>query len=153
MRIVSDRFGSFELDDADVIHFPNGLIGFPSERHFVLLRPKETSAIGWLHSTTTASLAFPVVSTEALAVDYPDVPLGDAAKAAGVGDTEEQCAILAVLSVSGAGLDATVNLLAPIMVNAETRVGAQVLLERSRFSTREPFLLKPKEKSEQGEAK
>jgi flagellar assembly factor FliW len=39
------------------------------------------------------------------------------------------------------GQPATVNLLAPIVVNASTRTGAQVILEGTRFSTREFFAL------------
>lgn len=142
MKIESERFGELNLDDKDVISFPNGLIGFPGEHQFVLLRPREDSAVGWLHSVTTTSLAFPVVGTDALtAIEYPDVPIGDAAQRAGVGGDDESICLMAVLSVSSAGIDATVNLLAPIIVNVETRQGAQILLERSRYSTREPFVL------------
>ena len=36
---------------------------------------------------------------------------------------------------------ATVNLLAPIVVNAATRKGAQIILEGTRYSTREFFAL------------
>jgi flagellar assembly factor FliW len=62
MRIQTDRFGTFEVDDKDPIHFPQGMIGFPSEKQFVLLRHRDDSAIGWLQSTTNPALAFPVVS-------------------------------------------------------------------------------------------
>ncbi len=147
MKIVSERFGELDLDDKDIIRFPNGLIGFPGEHDFVLLRPREDSAVGWLHSIHDTSLAFPVVATEMLSVDYPDVPLEEALKRANLGGSPEVICLMAVLSVSSAGLDATVNLLAPIIVNVETHQGAQVLLERSRFSTREQFLLAPAETS------
>jgi len=141
MKIVSERFGELELDTDNVIQFPNGLIGFPNEHEFVLLRPRENSAVGWLHSATNPKLAFPVVGTEALELEYPDVPVEEAVRLAAVGGNEESVCMMAVLSVSSAGLDATVNLLAPIIVNVETRRGAQILLEHSRFSTREPFVL------------
>jgi flagellar assembly factor FliW len=52
MRIQTGRFGTFEVDDEDPIHFPQGMIGFPSEKQFVLLRHRDDSAIGWLQSTT-----------------------------------------------------------------------------------------------------
>jgi hypothetical protein len=66
--IQKDRFGTFEVDDKDPIHFPRGMIGFPSEKQFVLLRHRDDSAIGWLQSTTNPALAFPIVSIDALAV-------------------------------------------------------------------------------------
>jgi len=45
---------------------------------------------------------------------------------------------MAVLNAPGAGVPPSVNLMAPIIVNAETRQGAQLLLETSSYSTQEP---------------
>ena len=139
MQIASDRFGSIELESDDIINFPRGVIGFPDEQNFVLIRHGESEMIGWLQSTASPELAFPVVSAHGLAPNYPDVPVTVAAEKAGV-EADDAAAVLAVLS-AGAGSPATVNLLAPIVVNAETRTGAQVILEGSKFSTRELFVL------------
>jgi len=139
MRIQTDRFGAFEVDDKDPIHFPQGMIGFPSEKQFVLLRHRDDSAIGWLQSTTNSALAFPVVSIDALAVAYPTIAVTPP-----VGQAEQEAdphAVMAVLCAS-AGQPATVNLLAPIVVNVRSRKGAQILLEGTRFSTSEPFVLR-----------
>ena len=139
MRIQTDRFGTFEVDDKDPIHFPQGMIGFPSEKQFVLLRHRDDSAIGWLQSTTNPALAFPVVSIDALAVAYPAIT---AAPAPGQTEVEaDPHAVMAVLCAS-AGQPATVNLLAPIVVNVRSRKGAQILLEGTKFSTSEPFVLR-----------
>jgi flagellar assembly factor FliW len=140
MRIQTDRFGTFEVDDKDPIHFPQGMIGFPSEKQFVLLRHRDDSAIGWLQSTTNPALAFPVVSIDALAVAYPAIT----ASAPAAAEPEQEAdphAVMAVLCAS-AGQPATVNLLAPIVVNVRSRKGAQILLEGTRFSTSEPFVLR-----------
>jgi flagellar assembly factor FliW len=140
MRIQTDRFGTFEVDDKDPIHFPQGMIGFPSEKQFVLLRHRDDSAIGWLQSTSNPALAFPVVSIDALAVAYPAIT----ASAPSPAQPEQEAdphAVMAVLCAS-AGQPATVNLLAPIVVNVRSRKGAQILLEGTRFSTSEPFVLR-----------
>jgi flagellar assembly factor FliW len=139
MRIQTDRFGTFEVDDKDPIHFPQGMIGFPSEKQFVLLRHRDDSAIGWLQSTNNPALAFPVVSIDALAVVYPAIAVVPVA-----GPAEQEAdphAVMAVLCAS-AGQPATVNLLAPIVVNVRSRKGAQILLEGTTFSTSEPFVLR-----------
>jgi flagellar assembly factor FliW len=49
-------------------------------------------------------------------------------------------AVLAVLSAPRSQ-PATVNLLAPLLINSVTRRGAQVFLEGSRFTTRELFAI------------
>lgn len=139
MNIKSDRFGTIELDEQAVIDFKDGVIGFPQENGFVLVQHGDSPFIGWLQSVKSPELAFPVVSAHGLSDAYPDVPIDSAASDAGV-EASDDLAVLAVLSAKS-GSPSTVNLLAPIVVNADTRKGAQVILEGSRFTTRELFVL------------
>lgn len=139
MHIKSQRFGVVELDDDAVLNFPEGIIGFPKERSFALIPHHGSTYLAWLQSLNKPELAFPVVSAHYFSDRYPDVPVSPAAHAAGVQGTEEDFAVLVVLCAP-IGQPATVNLLAPIVVNSETRRGAQVILEGSRFSTREIFV-------------
>ena len=140
MQINSQRFGIVELEDDAVLNFPTGIVGFGRERAFALIPHPGSSYLAWLQSVTTPELAFPVVSAHAFADKYPDVAVGAAAHAAGVAGNDEDFAVLVVLCAP-IGQAATVNLLAPVVVNAQTRTGAQVILEGTRFSTREVFVL------------
>lgn len=140
MRIETTRFGVVEAAEEEVINFRNGLIGFPAEKQYVLIPHGSSTVIAWLQSITTPELAFPVASAHAFVADYPDVPLEPVAKRADIGDSLDDLALLAVLSAQRSQ-PATVNLLAPLVVNSRTREGAQVFLEGSRFSTRELFVL------------
>jgi flagellar assembly factor FliW len=142
MRIATSRFGTLDLDDGDAIAFPTGLIGFSEETSFVILRPKTTSAVAWLQSTKTGWLALPVVSLDALDFDVDDEVLVRAAKFAGIAGDQESVAAMVVLNAPAGG-QATVNVLAPIIVNAETRRGAQIMVEGMNGSTRQPFVLRP----------
>jgi flagellar assembly factor FliW len=140
MIVHSDKFGAIEVDATDVLNFPTGIIGFPRESEFVLVRRGDSQVIGWLQSTQTTYLTLPVVSAHALAPRFPDVPIEVYAERAGIGSDPEELAVMAVLSAPP-GQPATVNLMAPIIVNAATRIGAQILIENTRFSTRELFIL------------
>jgi flagellar assembly factor FliW len=140
MQINSQRFGIVEIEDDAMLNFPAGIIGFSRENAFALIPHQGSSYLAWLQSVTTPELAFPVVSAHAFGDKYPDVPVGDAAAAAGVLGNDEDYAVLVVLCAP-IGQPATVNLLAPVVVNSQTRTGAQVILEGSRFSTREVFVL------------
>lgn len=140
MMVKSDRFGAMEVETNDLLSFPSGIIGFPQENQFVLVRKAESQMIGWLQSTQSSYLALPVVSVHAFSPRYPDVAIEEFADRAGLGSNIDELAVLGVLSAPPGQL-ATVNLMAPIIVNAVTRVGAQVMLEGTRFSTREAFIL------------
>ena len=139
MQINSQRFGVVELEDDAVLNFPEGIIGFPREQSFALIPHHGSTYLAWLQSVAKPELAFPVVSAHYFLEGYPDIPVSPAAHAAGVQGKEEEFAVLVVLCAP-IGQPATVNLLAPIVVNSETRTGAQVILDGSRFSTREIFV-------------
>lgn len=140
MNIESQRFGTLEINEEELLSFADGVIGFPTEQRFALVPHQGSGYIAWLQSVTTPELAFPVVSAHAFGDQYPDVPVASAAQQAGVEGPDEVLAVMVVLCALS-GQPATVNLLAPIVVNATTRKGAQVILEGTRFSTREFFVL------------
>lgn len=139
MQIKSQRFGVVHIDDDAVLNFPDGIIGFPREQAFALIPHNGSTYLAWLQSLNQPDLAFPVVSAHYFVEGYPDVPVSAAAHAVGLKGNEEDFAILLVLCAP-IGQPATVNLLAPVLVNSETRTGTQVILEGSRFSTREIFV-------------
>lgn len=140
MKIETTRFGVVEVPETDVIHFRAGIIGFPGEKSYVLIPHATSTIIAWLQSTTNPGLAFPVVSAHCFGADYPDVALANVAKAADLGEDVNELAALVVLSAQRRQ-PATVNLLAPLIINSRTRAGAQVFLEGSRYSTRELFVV------------
>jgi flagellar assembly factor FliW len=150
MKIESTRFGVLEIDDSKIIAFPKGLIGFPEEKSFVMVHHRGAQNVAWLQSTKTPRLALPVVSVHQFAPAYPDVSLGDAAERAGLNGSPDNMAALVVLC-AGAGTQPTVNLAAPIIVDAENWTGVQTILEGTKFSTREVFVV-PAAATEQAQA-
>jgi flagellar assembly factor FliW len=142
MKILSERFGTFEIDAEDIIHFPDGLIGFGPDQKFVLVRHRKTSPIGWLQSVTDPDLALPVVSVDALALQDPTI-LAAARLDGGKIKTDPapEYAVMAVLCAPP-GQRATVNLLAPLVVDVRSHQGAQVILDSTAYSTQEPFVLR-----------
>jgi flagellar assembly factor FliW len=146
MHIETTRFGSLDLDETKIIHFPHGLIGFPEEKSFVMINHRGLDTLAWLQSTRSPAIALPVVSVQAFAPHYPDVSLEDAARRAGLdGSADDMCALVVLCATPQAPV--TVNLVAPIIVNAVSWTGVQTILEGTKFTTREVFVL-PKGQAE-----
>ncbi len=141
MKIESGRFGTLVIKDDEVITFPDGLIGFPEQHEFVLLRRTSSSPIGWLQSLTSPELALPVVSIESVSNEIPVEQLAQAVTRTKIEAELDDCAVMAVIYASSTGGQATVNLLAPIVVKVETRRGAQVIMEDTNLTTCELFTL------------
>jgi len=140
MKIESTRFGTLEVADDKVIGFPKGLIGFPEEKRFVMVHHKGSDVVAWLQSARTPELALPVVSVHQFGPAYPDVPLDDAAERAGLNGSPDDMAALVVLCANP-GAQATVNLQAPIIVDAANWTGVQTILEGTKYTTREVFVV------------
>ena len=58
MQIQTSRFGNVELDQEDIIEFPEGILGFNSLRKFVLLDDPTDEIFAWLQSCENPAIAF-----------------------------------------------------------------------------------------------
>lgn len=135
MKVESSRFGDLDVDEQTLIALPSGMVGFPDDTQFVWIAHRNSADIVWLQSTSTKQIAFPMVNAANIAAGYPDVPVEKMAEQVGLAFTDPtMLALMVVLSASAQG-GPMVNLMAPVVINSETRKGAQVVLTNSRFTT------------------
>jgi len=121
----------------NVMHFQNGLPGFPSDKRFVLVQNPEERPLVWLQSLDSPSLLFVATSPFTLFPDYrPNVPDHELA-ALGSPAPEETLVlcILRVIPLSTPELHA--NLKAPVIINLRTLAARQVIItNESMYSER-----------------
>jgi flagellar assembly factor FliW len=135
MVVETTRFGELEVDPCRVITLPKGLIGFPPKQRFILIDHPHGGPFQWLQSLDDPALAFvvvdPLVYFPGYSVEIPD----DEVALLRV-RTADDAQILTTLTIRpDAGL-VTANLLGPIVVGVESRLGAQLVLDGERFCTR-----------------
>ena len=70
MIITGTRFGNIDYSNEDVIHFPDGMIGFDRMHDYVVINTKEGSAFRWLQSLEEPKLAFLVSLPESFMEGY-----------------------------------------------------------------------------------
>ncbi|HEB75808.1 MAG TPA: flagellar assembly protein FliW [Nitrospirae bacterium] len=119
------RFGSLQVREEQIIHFPNGLFGFPDLKRYILLDHKDTE-IKWLQAVDDADVAFIVINPFLINPSYQfDIP--DAGKELiGLEDIND-LAVLVIVRVENNTLLA--NFHGPIILNSATRLGAQLVVE------------------------
>ncbi len=131
MRAKTRFFGEIEIEDEKIIHFEQGIIGFPELQHFTLIYDEEKekkSMISWLQSMDEPELAFPVMDPLAVCPDYnPNVeedilkPLGEL--------KEDNLFVLVTVTVPSDVKQMAINLKAPIVINTDTRKGSQLIVD------------------------
>ena len=128
-------FGEIELADEKILDFPSGLIGFENYTKFAILYDEEekgAARISWLQSLEEPLLALPVIEPLAIVEEYIPViedellvPLGNPA--------DEDLLFLLAMTVPSDMTKVTANMKAPIIINATTRKGAQLIVENEDY--------------------
>lgn len=124
MQIDTTRFGPLEIEPADLLLFPNGLVAFEDCRHWVLLADADNSLVGWLQSASRADVAIPVVSPRRFKTDY-QIRINKTQLAPLHLRAVHEAYVLTIVGRNERGL--TLNLKAPLVVNLDRRLGRQVV--------------------------
>lgn len=134
MKLTQTRFSTIEFEKEDVLTFTDGIIGFTDCRQFVLVNSKPESPFRWLQSIEEPSLAFLVVDPSVYVEDYaPDMPATTADELGLDQDTPRM--VYATVAIPAGKPEAmTLNLAAPIIINAVTNVAAQVVVEDAAYT-------------------
>jgi flagellar assembly factor FliW len=134
MNIEGTRFGTIEFTEEDVVLFPEGLVGFSRLQHHVVVCPNPDSPFRWLQSLEEPALAFLVADPTVYVPDYdPRVDEGMVKNLDLNADTPRL--LFATVSIPhGHPEEMTVNLAAPIVINAQSRKAKQIVLEDQAYT-------------------
>ncbi|MCI8365573.1 MAG: flagellar assembly protein FliW [Eubacterium sp.] len=150
MLIQTKYFGEIDLTDEKIITLERGLFGFEEFNKYTILYDceKEGGAnISWFQSVDEPTLALPVINPLLVKEDYN--PVVEDELLSGIGEiSEENLVILLTMTVPDDIKEMSVNLKAPIIINADTRKGAQLIVENQDYEVKYKIYDLLKEKKE-----
>jgi flagellar assembly factor FliW len=135
IRFESRRVGVVEVPSSDVMDF-EPMPGFAGRRRFVLMGHAPESELAWLVSLDDPDLAFVVASPWSFFPDY-DPPVEREHLAALEIEKRDDVELFCLVTLTDKQIH--LNLAAPLMVNAATRRGLQVLSDQTRYASRTPI--------------
>ena len=128
-------FGEVELADDKILEFPNGIIGFEECTKFAIMYDEDDEnkvRISWLQSLDEPLLALPVIDPLAIMEEYAPMiedelltPLGS--------PMDEDLVFLLTMTVPSDMTKVTANMKAPIIINAATKKGIQLIVENEDY--------------------
>lgn len=131
MQANTRLFGAIDIPDDKIIVLESGMIGFPDLQNFALIfdaEKEDGGKIKWLQSMDDPDISFPVMDPTVIKTDYnPTIndeilkPLGEL--------TAENIFVLSTVTVPREIEKMSINLKAPIVINADTKKGAQIIVE------------------------
>jgi flagellar assembly factor FliW len=130
------RFGDLDYRDQDVIQLPDGLLGMPTLTRWLILDMGEDVPLKWFQSLDRADFGFPVTEPYFYHDDYAvDVP--DAVRRRLDTRATEDLTTLIITTIHEGGEQVTGNLVAPLVLDSESRRGAQLVLDGDHYSLRQ----------------
>jgi len=130
------RFGDLEYRNEDVIMLPEGLVGMPHLRTWLILEMGDDVPMKWFQSLDRGDFGFPV-SQAYLFHDNYEFPLGKS-NLVHLGNQDPENIVTMVITTIHAGGDkVTGNLMAHLVIDTETRRGAQLTLENSEYGVQQ----------------
>ncbi|GGD92232.1 flagellar assembly protein FliW [Paenibacillus nasutitermitis] len=136
MFIETLTWGTIEAAEEQLYHFPKGIPGFEDKKNFVLIDHEEGPFV-YLQSTCTRELAFLVADPFLFFPGYEfELPEGEMKEL----QVDSQVVVRCILTLKEQMEQSTLNLLAPIVLNPEKRLGKQVVLHQTGYHTRHPLL-------------
>jgi flagellar assembly factor FliW len=134
MIIQSERFGSIEVDDKEVLTFEHHILGFQGINEYILHESQEDNTFLWLQSVKDPSVGFPLIETEVLHDPYLiKIHGSDLIHLGTTSYKDEAIGSYAMVSFGTRPKSVTANFVSPILIHFETRKGVQIILDSGEF--------------------
>jgi flagellar assembly factor FliW len=139
MKVLPEVYnGNYEAIAENAISLPQGIIGFADYRRAELLYIPDHLPFLWMKlSGPTGTVNFVVIEPGGIIPDYELEVFDNDAEYLELSDPSEAMVLNIVTLRQQSPVDATVNLIGPILVNRRTRIGRQlVIANHSKYSAR-----------------
>lgn len=131
-------FGTIDIEDDKIIHFPMGIIGFENLKNFALIydsEREERSNISWLQSMEEPLMVLPVINPMDIVGEYGPIIEDELMKI--IGDPADADILIFVsMSIPSDLTKMTANLKAPFIINTVDRKAMQVIVENQDYEVK-----------------
>lgn len=141
MKVNTRIFGEIEVDEDKLIQFANGIVGFPELKDFALIYDEEKgtdSDVRWMQSIQEPNFAIPVIDPLAIKPDYNPVVEDELLNPVGEINPAELL-VLVTITVPTDITKMSINLRAPIIINAAAKKACQIIVEGEDYPVKFPI--------------
>jgi len=140
IKIQTKPFGEIEVNELQVIDFPDGILGFDFVKKFVILDAEdEGSPFKWMQAFDEKDLAFVIIRPIDFMENY-DLAISQNDLETVKSDTADELIVFAIVTIPEKPEDMTANLQGPIIINPVKRLGKQAISMSDRYKVRHRIL-------------
>lgn len=137
--VQSAMYGELKVREDEIVTLVQGMPGFEGYTRFAVIRLEEEGPFRVLQSLEDPDISFIIANPYYFFADY-DIGLTEAVQEELSIQRTEEVEVWSVVTANEHIKDATINLMAPLIVNGAKRVGKQVILHESGYRVRQRLL-------------
>ena len=135
-KVNTVRFGEIEVEEEKVVHFKDGIPAFEDEHEFMIIPYDEESPYYFMQSLKTPELAFLITTPFIFFPDYMIEIDDDTIDELAIKNQEDVMLYSLITIPNGSVRYMTANLLAPVVINTENMQAKQIVMEKTRYTTK-----------------
>lgn len=144
MELQTALLGELDIDEKHIITFPEAIPGFPEENKFVLIPLDETSPFYYLQSVKNKDLCLIVADPFTFFIDYEIELDEESLQKLEIIDEKTNFTLYSILTIPEDFKKTTANLLGPVIINWDKKIGLQFIAQNSDYTTKH-FIFPQKE--------
>ena len=132
-------FGEIEVDEMQIVDFPEGILGFDFIKKFVILDADEDSPFKWMQAFDEKDLAFVIIMPISFMPSY-ELTVSQSDYETVKAEPGDELLVFAIVTIPDNPSLMTANLQGPIIINPVTRLGKQAISLSERYTVRHNIL-------------
>lgn len=137
MELGTRYFGKIDINEEEIVHFPQGLPGFKDKKDYYLMSFNEELPFFVMQSVDEKELAFVTIPPWHIFKEY-EFEISDQVQESLKIESRDDLLVLVISTIQGKFSEMTVNLAAPLVINYHSRLGKQIILDRDNYPVRQP---------------
>lgn len=139
MNISTTRFGEVEIEEKEIINFPEGILGFENIKNYVIFNMEEGNPLKWLQAIEEPALAFVMIRPYEFMPNYT-LEISEKDTADLKLKKPEDSEIFSIVVVPDDPSEMTSNLQGPIVINIKEKIAKQVISTNSKHKLKHRVL-------------
>lgn len=150
IKVMTKPFGEIEVNELQIIDFPEGILGFDFINKFIIIDAEDSgSPFKWMQAFNEKDLAFVIIRPLDFMNEY-ELTISQSDLETVKVKSIDELLIFAIVTIPENPRNMTANLQGPVIINPVKRIGKQAISLSDRYTVRHSILDEMKKHTKAG---
>lgn len=139
VKVKTKPLGEVEVEEKQIVDFPDGIFGFDYIKKFVILDSSEKSPFKWMQAFSEPELAFVIIRPVDFLVEY-ELLISQSDLESVEAESADELLVFSIVTIPSDPSDMTANLQGPVIINPKKRIGRQAISLSEKYRVKHKIL-------------